>query len=139
MRAAVALGLVLAALASATRADEPPSTETSAVRLIRLVGRPGDPGGPRVAAASLTLEVGTRTIPFQAERVDVLRGNLLGADVLAEISPYRPSLRLNGVPDVLRKVETSTAQDEVEISGWQRPGSRWFLVSDVKVRRAGGG
>jgi hypothetical protein len=110
-------------------------SEPSAVRLIRLVGHPGA-AGKRTPAARLTLEVRGRTIPFQAERVDVLKGNVLGADVLAEIAPRRPSLRLRGAPPVVAKLEGSTANDEVEIVGYHRPGSQDLMVSDIRVSPA---
>jgi hypothetical protein len=137
MRAVMLLGGVLA-LALPGHATEPPSGEPSAVRLIRLVGHPGT-RGKRAAAAELTLDVGRSRIPFQAERVDVLRGNVLGGDVLAEIAPRRPSLRLRGARAVLAKLEAATARDEVDIIGYHRPGSQDLLVSDVHVSPGGGG
>ena len=138
IRRAVAVVAMVVFGAAAGHAAEPPSGQTSAVRIIRVVGHPGAAHG-RTAAAEITLEVGSRTIPFQAERVDVLRGDVLGADVLAEISPYKPSLRLVSSERFVRMLEMSTAWDTVTITGYQRPGSREFLVSSLDVARAGGG
>lgn len=125
-------GVAALLLAISAHAAEPPSGEVSAVRLLRLVGHPGAPA-KRSAAAGLTLDVRGRTIRFQVERIDVLKGNVLGADVLAEVSPYNPSLRLRGATPILGRLETSTARDEVQITGWHRPGSRDLLVSDIHV------
>jgi len=126
---------VLVLLATVGVAAERPSSETSAARLIRLVGHPG-PRGERAPAAELTLDVRGQAITFQAERVDVLRGNVLGADVLAELAPNRPSLRVYGSAPVLDKLRAATADDQVEITGYHRPGSRDLLVSDVTVKPA---
>ena len=125
-------GVAALLLAIPAPAAERPSGEVSAVRLLRFVGHPGGPG-KRTAAAALTLDVRGRTIRFQVERVEVLKGDVLGAEVLAELSPYNPSLRLRGAPPILAKLEASTAHDEVQITGWHRAGSRDLLVSDIQV------
>jgi len=69
--------------------------------------------------------------------VRVLRGSFLGADLLAELSPQRPSLYLRAPDELLKKLESATPADRVELTGYHRTGSRDLLVSDVKITPPG--
>jgi hypothetical protein len=102
---------------------------------IRLAGRVGPPMPGRTPAAELELAADDARMRFQVEETLVTRGKRLGADVLAELAPYHPSLRLHGPAELLKEVASARAGDWLEITGQYRSGSRELNVT--RARRLG--
>ena len=127
--------LLLLALVLADLPVQPPG-ESPALAVFE--GRVGPPEPGRSAAADLELDVDGTRVRFQVSRVRVLRGSFLGADLLAELSPHRPSLYLRGPDELLKKLRSATPDDRVELTGYHRTGSRNLLVSDVDVKPPAG-
>jgi hypothetical protein len=128
--------LLLAALLLADLPVQPPGESPA---LVVFEGRVGPPEPGRSAAADLELDVGGTRLRFQVSRVRVLRGSFLGADLLAELSPHRPSLYLRGPDELLKKLKVATPDDRVELTGYHRTGSRDLLVSDVQIKSPSAG
>ena len=128
--------LLLAALLLADLPVQPPGESPA---LVVFEGRVGPPEPERSAAADLELDVGGTRLRFQVSRVRVLRGSFLGADLLAELSPHRPSLYLRGPDELLKKLKVATPDDRVELTGYHRTGSRDLLVSDVQIKSPSAG
>jgi len=127
--------LLLLALVLADLPVQPPGESPA---LVVFEGRVGPPEPGRSAAADLELDVDGTRVRFQVSRVRVLRGSFLGADLLAELSPHRPSLYLRGPDELLKKLRSATPDDRVELTGYHRTGSRNLLVSDVDVKPPAG-
>jgi len=128
--------LLLAALLLADLPVQPPGESPA---LVVFEGRVGPPEPERSAAADLELDVGGTRLRFQVSRARVLRGSFLGADLLAELSPHRPSLYLRGPDELLKKLKVATPDDRVELTGYHRTGSRDLLVSDVQIKSPSAG
>jgi len=128
--------LLLAALLLADLPVQPPGESPA---LVVFEGRVGPPEPGRSAAADLELDVGGTRLRFQVSRARVLRGSFLGADLLAELSPHRPSLYLRGPDELLKKLKVATPDDRVELTGYHRTGSRDLLVSDVQIKSPSAG
>ena len=122
--------LLLVALVLADLPIQPPAESPA---LVVFEGRIGPPEPGRSAAADLELDVTGERLRFQVSRVRVLRGSFLGADLLAELSPHRPSLYLRGPDELLQKLKAAGPDVRVELTGYHRTGSRDLLVSDVKI------
>jgi hypothetical protein len=131
----VTLAAVLLASAVLTRVagDARLPIPAESPTLVVLEGRLGPPAPRRTAAADLELDVDGRRQRFQVSAARILRGSRLGADLLAELSPHRPSLFLRGPEELLRRLADARPEDRVEITGYHRTGSRDLLVSDVRV------
>ena len=127
--------LLLLALVLADLPVQPPGESPA---LVVFEGRVGPPEPGRSAAADLELDIDGTRVRFQVSRVRVLRGSFLGADLLAELSPHRPSLYLRGPDELLKKLRSATPDDRVELTGYHRTGSRNLLVSDVDVKPPAG-
>jgi hypothetical protein len=127
--------LLLLALVLADLPVQPPGESPA---LVVFEGRVGPPEPGRSAAADLELDADGTRVRFQVSRVRVLRGSFLGADLLAELSPHRPSLYLRGPDELLKKLRSATPDDRVELTGYHRTGSRNLLVSDVDVKPPAG-
>ena len=127
--------LLLVALVLA--GNVPSETPGESPALVVFEGRVGPPEPGRSAAADLELDVAGTRLRFQVSRVRVLRGSFLGADLLAELSPQRPSLYLRAPDELLKKLASATPADRVELTGYHRTGSRDLLVSDVKITPPG--
>jgi len=135
MRQGVGVPIVLAvllALGGAAYARELPEQPLE-VRVIRIEGHLGG-RGRAAPAATLVLDADGARYDLQVDHADVLRGSVLASDFLAEVSPYRPSLRLHGAPTELDALRTAKPESTVAITGYQRSGSRDFFVSQVEVR-----
>ena len=131
--------LLLAASAAQLASNLPLPTPSESPALVVFEGRVGPPEPGRSAAADLELDVSRERLRFQVSRVRVLRGSFLGADLLAELSPQRPSLYLRGPDELLQKLKSTTPDDRVELTGYHRTGSRDLLVSDVQIKSPSAG
>jgi hypothetical protein len=137
--ASMRFALLLAASALRLAGNLPVPSPSESPALVVFEGRVGPPEPGRSAAADLELAVAGTPLRFQVSRVRVLRGSFLGADLLAELSPQRPSLYLRGPDELLQKLGSATPDDRVELTGYHRTGSRDLLVSDVQVKSPNAG
>ena len=122
----LALGL---AAAAAARAQRVPGAVPLLVRFEGHVGgpTPGDRG-----IADLTLRHRDRTIAFRVREIWVLSGNAAGVDVLHEVEPYTPSMRVDGPPETLDRLTTASPDETLEVTGYFRRGQRLLMLSAVE-------
>ena len=131
-----ALGMVLAVcVVGHVAAGESPVTSLN-VQVLRFDGRLGPPAPHHVAAADLMLDAAGQRARMQVESLDVLMGDILAADVLAELYPLRPSLFLRGPEELVRRFGAARPGDHVVLTGYRHSGSRDLFLSAVEVEAA---
>ena len=128
-----AAALIVALVELPRAAAQPRPGGPTRTILIRLEGRMGPPSSTRVAAASLLLQVGERTLQFQVDEARVLRGDRFGPDVLDELAGRWPSLFVRGPASLLQRLTAAGPGDRVVLTGYHRAGSREFALAEVKT------
>lgn len=101
--------------------------------IYKLVGTWGPPRPDHTASADLTVEVEGALRRFQVEDAITVVGDRIGSELLAEVSQYRPALRLSGPKELLARLSGAADRAPVTIVGYRPLGSRRFMVSDVDV------
>lgn len=123
----VAAGALLARAASAQVRVVPKPI------MLRLRGHVGPPPPGRSSLADLALDVRGQRIRLQVDDAYVLQGDRLGADVLADVTPFEPNFFVHGPDELLDRLLKANPGDSVEMIGTARSPSREYLLRSVKV------
>jgi hypothetical protein len=107
----------------------PPVFEVERIRIEGYLGAPS----PGAATTNLTLGYKGEIYRLQLTRLQVLFGNVLYPDILADVQPYRPNFILYGPPGELGKLAAARPGEPIEITGTIHAGGRSVLVQSLRV------
>jgi hypothetical protein len=106
--------------------------------MLKLAAHVGAPRPNEIVVNDLTLRRGDRTIRLQVREAWVLSGDALAQEVLDDAEPYDPNFTLAGPPEVVRRLETASPDEDLEVIAYVRRGSRLMTLSTVEPAKKKG-
>jgi hypothetical protein len=100
--------------------------------MMKLAAHVGPPRPNEVVVNDLTLRRGDRTIRLQVREAWVLSGDALAQEVLDDVEPYDPNLTVAGPRELLARLESASPDEDLEVVGYIRRGSRLFTLSSIE-------